>query len=132
MKRPYDQRFSPPAPALTIDIFVPDNANQRDTILAKLDTAADISAIPLDLLKAWRLEPESEIVISGIDAAPTTVRTYTVGIELPDARIRRSEVIPIAEDYALIGRDILNHFYIYLNGPDLTFEIQAPRTVGSP
>jgi hypothetical protein len=44
---------------------------------------------------------------------------------LPGARIRRIEVVPISEDYVLLGRDVLNLFHITLDGPDLTFELRA-------
>jgi hypothetical protein len=46
MKYPYDEAFSPPAPLLPIEIFVPEEPQQRTQVDAKLDTAADISAIP--------------------------------------------------------------------------------------
>jgi len=107
---------------------MPDAPNQKQQVLAKLDTAADISAIPLRLLMDWKMQPESEIDVAGFDTAPTTIRTYTVGIELSDARIRRSEIIPISEDYALIGRDILNSLYVDLEGPELTFEMRTSRS----
>jgi hypothetical protein len=92
-----------------------------------LDTAADISAVPLNLLSAWNAEPESEIVVSGFDATPMTIATFTVGIEFADTRIHRSEVIAIPGDHALLGRDILNLFHIELNGPELTFTMRGPH-----
>ena len=33
-------------------------------------------------------------------------------------------MIKIPDDYALVGRDILNHFYTHLNRPDLTFDLR--------
>jgi len=32
------------------------------------------------------------------------------------------EVIAIPKDHVLLGRDVLNHFYVKLNGPELTFD----------
>ena len=125
MRYEYDRQFSPPAPALMIEIFDPDDSDRRERVLAKLDTAADISAIPLQVLVGWRLEPDSEIVVSGFESAPAAMRSYTVGIELPEARIRRVEVVPFAMDYALLGRDVLNLLFIDLAGPTLTFEIKS-------
>jgi hypothetical protein len=125
VKFPYHRSFAPPAPALTIEVFAPDDPDQREQVLAQLDTGADISAMPLRLATAWRMEPLSEIIVSGFDAVPTTVRTYTVGIDLPDAHVRRSEVILIAGDRALIGRDILNRLHIDLDGPQLLFEMRG-------
>ncbi len=95
--------------------------------MAKLDTAADISAIPASLVNAFALEAFSQTIVSGYEGRPMTIPTYMVGIELPEARIRRAEVVSVSEDYALLGRDILNHLYIDLAGPDLMFEIRIQR-----
>jgi hypothetical protein len=35
---------------LTVDVYAPDAPTQREQVQAKLDTAADISAVPLQLL----------------------------------------------------------------------------------
>ena len=43
---------------------------------------------------------------------------------IAQARFRRLEVILIPEDYVLLGRDVLNHFYTHLNGPDLDFDLR--------
>ncbi len=123
MKYPYTESVSPPAPLLSIEIFVPEELQQRLQVDAKLDTAADISAFPSVVVRELGLESVSEIIISGYDASPKVLPTYTVGLELPQARIRHIEVIAIPESCALLGRNLLNHFYINLNGPDLTFEI---------
>jgi hypothetical protein len=125
VKFPYHRNFEPPASALAIEVFAPDDPDRREQVLAQLDTGADISAMPLRLVTVWQMEPLSEIIVSGFDAVPKAVRTYTVGIELPDVHVRRSEVILIAGDHALIGRDILNRFHVNLDGPELIFEMRG-------
>jgi len=79
------------------------------------------------LLTNWQLEPNSEIIVSGFDTAPTAIRSYIVGLELSETRVCRVEVVPFTEDYALLGRDVLNLLFIDLAGPDLTFEINTTR-----
>jgi hypothetical protein len=66
----------------------------------------------------------SAIVVSGYESSPAAISTYLAGIELPNARVRRVEVVPISEDYVLLGRDVLNNFVINLNGPELTFDVK--------
>ena len=124
MTYPYDRSFVPPAPALMVEVYSPDNPAHRQPVLAKLDTAADLTAISAQVLEALNAEVFSKQVVSGYDSEPTTVPTYLVGIELPHARIRRIEVVPIAEDYVLLGRDVLNLFHIALDGPELTFDLR--------
>ena len=127
MKYSYSEAFSPPAPVLSLEAFVPEEPWQRCQADAKLDTAADISAIPFKLVDDLELEAVSEVVISGYDAETALLPTYTIGLELPEARIRRVEVIAIPESYVLLGRDVLNHFFVNLNGPELTFEVGLSR-----
>ena len=43
--------------------------------------------------------------------------------EITDIRFENWEVITFPDDYVLLGRDILNNFYVQLNGPELTFEM---------
>jgi hypothetical protein len=129
MKYSYSQEFSPPAPVLSIEAFVPDGPERRRLLDAKLDTAADISAIPSTLVDELDLEAVSEVLVSGYDGQVELVRTYVVGLELPEARVRRIEAILMPEPYVLLGRDVLNHFYIYLQGPDLAFEMDVHHEV---
>lgn len=51
--------------------------------------------------------------------------SYDQNVEPPATHSRRLEVILILEQYVLLGRDVLNHFYARLNGPDLTFDISV-------
>ncbi len=119
----YNKQYSPPAPVLTLKITLPELSQSHTEINGQLDTGADISAIPAKVVEELDLEPASEILISGYNSQEETIPTYIVGLELPQARVRHIEVITIPEYYVLLGRDILNHFYINLNGPDLTFEM---------
>jgi predicted aspartyl protease len=123
MKYSYTESFSPPAPILPVEIFIPDEPQQRVQVDAKLDTAADISAIPFSVVNEWGLEPVSEVLVAGYSAETAVLSTYAVALELPEARIRSIEVVVVPDSCALLGRDVLNHFSINLNGPDLIFEI---------
>lgn len=47
---PYDSRFIPPAPALTVSVGPVQGTDQMRQVMAQLDTGADISGVPLTLL----------------------------------------------------------------------------------
>jgi len=119
----YDQDVQPPAPFLDIVIYHPENSVQATRSRAKVDTAADISAIPAPWVVQLGLPIASKLTVEGYDGIPASVFTYTVLMEVGPARFKNLEVIAIPETYALLGRDILNHFYIHLNGPELTFDL---------
>ena len=121
----YDRSVYPPAPFVDIHISPPVSPALGQPLRAKLDTAADISCIPADLVEQLGLLPARTIPVEGYDGIQEMVYSYTVILEVADARFRHLEVVSIPEGYVLLGRDVLNHFYIQLNGPDLTFHMST-------
>jgi predicted aspartyl protease len=103
--------------------------DQQETLLAQLDTGADISGIPRQIIDELRLIPARSILVEGYDGVCIRLSTYIVYFEMVGVRFRRLEAVPLPGEHALVGRDILNHFYARLNGPELTFELDtAPPT----
>jgi predicted aspartyl protease len=120
---PYDQSVQPPAPLLDVLVRHPRSSDRSRRVPARLDTGADLSAIPQAVADELELLAARTIVAETYDGSQASVKTYLVVLEAAQARFRRLEVILIPEDYALLGRDVLNHFYARLNGPDLTFDL---------
>lgn len=118
---PYNQSVRPPAPFLDVVLRHPVNPQVTQTLPAKVDTGADISAIPLSIVDEFNLSRASTIPVEGYDGHLSTVPTYAIGLSIADTYPGRLEVISISETYVLVGRDVLNRFYVRLNGPDLTF-----------
>ena len=121
----YNEEEQPPAPFLNVVVNHPGDTAQAVHIQAKIDTGADISAVPTTLITQLGLPIASKITVEGYDGLATTVSTYSVLIEVAQAHFRIQEVISIPESYVLLGRDVLNHFYIHLNGPELTFDLNV-------
>lgn len=121
----YDRSVYPPAPFVDIHVSPPLSPALGQPLRAKLDTAADLSCIPADLIDQLGLLPARTIPAEGYDGVQAVVNTYTVTLELAAARFRHLEVVSIPEEYALLGRDVLNCFYVQLNGPDLTFHMST-------
>lgn len=119
----YDQSIEPPAPSLEVLIRHIWTKDRFYTVSARLDTGADISAIPQFIAEALELQPTRTIVTEAYDGAQTSVNTYVVTLEVAQARFPQLETILIPEPYALLGRNILNYFYTTLNGPALNFSL---------
>lgn len=119
----YDKTVTPPAPFLDVLLRSPTDTAFEITVSAKIDTAADITAIPEIALESLRLQAGDEIPVSGYDGRLATVHTYFVILEVAQARFRIAEVVVTPEPYMLLGRDVLNYFFARLNGPDLTFDL---------
>jgi hypothetical protein len=119
----YDKTVRPPAPIVDITIRHPEDFAQAVYIRAKIDTAADVSAIPITVAAQLNLPIAKKLKVKGYDDIPTSVFTYSTHFEVAQANIDSLKVIAIPGEYALLGRDVLNHFYIHLNGPELTFNL---------
>jgi hypothetical protein len=119
----YNREVDPPGPFVEIVIHHAANLEQFIRIQAKIDTGADVSAIPANLVPQLQLPVASKLLIEGYDGVSVTVLTYSVMFEIADIRFDNWEVIAFPYDYGLLGRDILNSFYIQLNGPDLAFKL---------
>ena len=118
---PYNRDIEPPAPFLDVTVEHP-TTGQQLIFPAKLDTGADISAIPVSAVNQLRLLSIRTIPVEGYSGDAIPVQTYALVLNVASARFRM-EVIAISESHVLLGRDVLNYFYARLNGPDLTFDL---------
>ena len=121
---PYDQSIQPPVPSLDVLVCHPRTPDKSQHVPARLDTGADLSAIPQAIVNELELLAARTILTESYDGTQASVKTYFVTLEIAQARFRRLEVILIPENYVLLGRDVLNHFYTHLNGPDLDFDLR--------
>lgn len=118
----YDQTEEPPAPFIDLLLRHPEQPDQSLSIRAKIDTGADISALPDRLIAQLNLPITGKLLVRGYEGRSQEVTAYAVHIEIDSARFRVYEVLATHESHALLGRDILNYFYLRLNGPELTMD----------
>lgn len=120
---PYDHGIDPPAPFVKVVVQHPTTDQRSTPLLAQLDTGADISGIPRRVAEELELTAIRLIPIEGYDDVRAQLSTYIIALEVAGARFRYLEVVPLPGEHALLGRDVLNHFYARLNGPELTFDL---------
>lgn len=101
-------------------ISYPERAQE---LRAKLDTGADVSAIPDSAIRALGLREAERLLASGFDGRIVQVVLYAVQIDLPNGQNLEISVLGIPADYILLGRDVLNLLRLLLDGPALTLEI---------
>ncbi len=121
MKVPYNTSLNPPAPFLPVRI-----SNLADsepvTIPAKIDSGADITAVPIQLIGQLNLALAGEIQVEGYDGHPSTINCYDIILQVEHLRVEGLLVIAFNEDYLLLGRDVLNLLKLLLDGPALSLE----------
>jgi hypothetical protein len=90
---------------------------------ALIDSGADGSAIPRSLIDSLHLHQVDEILVGAYDDEEKDLvlqPVYSVHLTIPTLKPTLVEVIPKdSQDYAIIGRDIINQWLLTLDGPKL-------------
>lgn len=126
MKASYDTSLLPPAPFLPVRLASLADHSESITVQAKLDTGADLTVIPTVRIERLHPMPAGEIEVEGYDSRRATIRAYDVNLQVDQLSVVGLLVIGFAEDYVLLGRDVLNRLRVLLDGPALTTEILTP------
>jgi hypothetical protein len=122
----YDSDFSPPAPVLEITVHHPKTAGLETGVRAQLDPGSDISLLPESAADAIGLQRDGELEVEGYDGLVARMPLYVVTLEVAGEMLPPMSVVVMPRSLAILGRDILNHFILTLNGKDLTFELKDP------
>jgi hypothetical protein len=126
MKVPYDTSWLPAAPFLPVRLASLAEQSETIAVQAKLDTGADLAAVPYALIERLQLVPAGEIEVEGYNSRRETMRAYDVNLQVDQLNANGLLVIGFAEDYVLLGRDVLKRLRLLLDGPALTAEILTP------
>lgn len=121
-----DSILKPPGPIVPVTVRAAGRLSPARTRLGELDTGSDITVIPQSLVKELRLAPKYPVLIHGYDDVETARWAFLVDMELADCVLEMIKVVAISRGTILLGRDVLKHFIITLNGKTQTFEMVDP------
>ena len=121
-----DSLLKPPGPVVPVAVRPTGRASPNQNVLGELDTGSDITVIPESLAMRMRLSPEQSVIMTGYDGTDTKRDTYLVDLEVADCTLKSLKVVAAPRTTILLGRDILNHFIITLDGKAQTFEMIDP------
>lgn len=121
----YNAVYDPSAPFLPIAVDGYDPTMAPIIVPAFVDTGADGTMLPLDILRAVNAEYVDTVRLRGTAGGVQQLDRYTVRIQVENATIHAiSAVATAAGSEALIGRDVLNHLVITLDGPAGVTEVR--------
>jgi len=134
----YDEDCIPPAPKC--EILVSTNiariikvGDEKSSMVKMLvDTGAEISAIPKktvnELEKSLKIIlPYDMIKAKGYDKVISIARRYNIKVRIKSGEhtfIHDIYAIEVDEEEGILGRDILNCYFITFKGPELIFTIE--------
>jgi len=121
----YETHVRPPAPFLEIQVIHPVTGITHQWP-AKLDTGAALTILPEKVVDALVLSPKSEAIIYGYDGIAAIRPLYYVNLKVAGHSLSSVRVSSSKRSDVLLGRDVLNHFVLTLNGKDLTFQLEDP------
>lgn len=122
----YDQTYLPPAPILEVTVSNPHKPEVEGIPKeAKIDSGADMTAIPEDFVDRLGILPAGETSMKGYKGGEQTHRTYYVDVSFNGYSFY-VQVVAVKRKNVLIGRNILNQLKLILDGKNLNFDILDP------
>ena len=117
----YDASYAPSAPIAQITI----SANTEIEVNVLVDSGADVTLIPINLLQAIGARQMKTRQLRGVTGIAKRVGLHLVSIRLSTHIIRSVYVVAGDKNTeAILGRDVLNHLVVTLDGPAGVTEIR--------
>ena len=119
----YDNDYNPAMPVVDIEIGRAMDAASL-ALKAVVDSGADATIIPVHSLREIHARRSRKMWMSGITGGRVLVDLYQVSLQLgPFAQMLLEVVASTQNDEVIVGRDVLNHLTVTLNGPAHSVEV---------
>lgn len=113
-----------PAPFTHVALRNPHETAEAPDLPAQVDSGADRTVVPQQLIQALGLVQLDQIAVRALDGYTLTLPTYLVQLTVRQQTPFMIEVVGSqGEPWVLLGRDVLNRYRILLDGPGLGLEI---------
>jgi predicted aspartyl protease len=114
----YDaSHFDPPAPVATVTLRNPHSGATVSDVLLLLDTGADVTLLPRMMVERLGipLVTDQRYELMGFDGSKSFAPVVVLDM-LFLKRAFRGRYLLIEEEHGILGRDILNHVTLLLDG----------------
>lgn len=115
--------FDPAAPVIEVQVDFGEVTGS--TTFMQIDSGADMSCIPKEIVPPSKDLPYGYSYIVGYDGVKVPRKTYYVSIRIAGRTFEDIEALPIEGEMGLVGRDVLNSLRLTLDGPNLQFFING-------
>ena len=121
----YDrQQFKPPAAVARVIVRDRNGARSVSDVAMLVDSGADVTLIPANCLDrlALRSEPEEGYLLRGFAGGTGAAKAVDAEIEFLGL-VFHGRFLVIDQDWGVLGRNVLNHVSLLLDGPRLTWRV---------
>ena len=122
----YDnEHFDPPAPVAEVTIRNGENRASVSEVPLLIDSGADITLIPRRVADQLGIspQPDQQYELMGFDGSRSFAPVVILDM-IFSKRVFRGPYLLIEEDRGVLGRDVLNHIALLLDGPGEQWEVQ--------
>lgn len=120
----YNRQIEPPAPFVHVSLSRPSGGVGLDDVPAQIDTAADMTVLPWSIVESLQLVQLDERPIGGFGGHVTLSPTFLIEVAIRGLRPIVVQALGHRDEpFLLLGRDVLNHYRLSLDGPQLVLEI---------
>jgi len=123
MPRYDDSAFSPAAPVAQVNLRAPDGGTLVTNVPLLIDSGADVTLLPqasVDLLGVGA-ETGEVYQLVGFDGSASVSKAVRVDVIL-GRKTFKGRFLLTEQAYGVLGRDVLNHLCLVLDGPEQTWE----------
>ncbi len=119
----YSSDYHPSMPMVDLSIGLP-LTEPTVGLQAIVDSGADATMIPVEYLRQIGARRSRKALMRGVTGDGTLVDLFAVAVQLGSYQQRFLEVVGVTDsDEAIVGRDVLNHLMVTLNGPAAVVEV---------
>lgn len=115
----YNQDLVPPAPFVQARIY----AESEISVYAFIDSGADVTMLPETLLNQIGAAHIGSQTLRGVTGHPVIVETYVVEVRIGEYSITGIQAVANSTNEIIIGRDVLQHLIVTLDGIGSVCEI---------
>jgi predicted aspartyl protease len=126
-----DDRYAPAAPVAKVRLQHPDSGESIAEIPMLIDTGADATLLPKSSIASLGLTGTGEryglVAFDGTTNESEAVQAVLVFLN----KAFRGRFLQVESEVGVIGRNVLNHVRLLLDGPALNWD-EWPSTTGAP
>lgn len=117
--------FSPPAPVARVTLRNPSTGATLADIPMLIDSGADVTLLPQASVELLGIVADANTTyeLTGFDGSQSSALAVRADL-LFQHKTFKGEFLLINQEVGYIGRDILNHLSLSLDGPSLNWEIR--------